>query len=389
MAGLRLPDPGHGWELGRAQLNGGFIAEGSGNDEFALTYYNEGELGFIHPAGKDFTRLRPLLLLSARARPGPTATTSGRRSRAARSNNSPPVATPATSGRRSSTGRCEQPGKRPGRRAAHRPLLQLRPALLGGLGCARRSLDPADRRVLRGLRGRDAPQHHDRRPALPRRRRRRRALGRRASPRRRPPRTRPSCPTSPTPSWTRPTTSAARCSSSTTSGAGSSTMSRPPSVPDDRQSTDLERGLRPDGLPDPGGRDLALRPEDAAPSRARVDHTQLGHESILKLISYRFGLGTLARGTRWRTTSARASTGRHRLRAARAARPEHGRLDPVRPRRRPGRSPPAREAHQSDLAELEGFAERHGFAVGDGNPEAIFRDPDSVKQAHELGNTLP
>jgi phospholipase C len=53
--GCGFEDPGHGWDSGRAQLNGGFLAAGSGNDEFALTYYDEGELGFIHPAAQAFT----------------------------------------------------------------------------------------------------------------------------------------------------------------------------------------------------------------------------------------------------------------------------------------------------------------------------------------------
>jgi phospholipase C len=48
-------DPGHGWDSGRAQLAGGFLAQGSGNDEFALTYYNRGELGFIHEAARRYT----------------------------------------------------------------------------------------------------------------------------------------------------------------------------------------------------------------------------------------------------------------------------------------------------------------------------------------------
>jgi phospholipase C len=53
--GCGHPDPGHGWESGRAQLLGGFLAEGSGNDEFALTYFNSGELGFIHDAARTYT----------------------------------------------------------------------------------------------------------------------------------------------------------------------------------------------------------------------------------------------------------------------------------------------------------------------------------------------
>jgi phospholipase C len=53
--GCGHPDPGHGWDSGRAQLLGGFLAPGSGNDEFALTYFNRGELGFIHEAARQYT----------------------------------------------------------------------------------------------------------------------------------------------------------------------------------------------------------------------------------------------------------------------------------------------------------------------------------------------
>jgi phospholipase C len=53
--GCGHPDPGHGWDSGRAQLLGGFLAPGSGNDEFALSFYNRGELGFIHEAARQYT----------------------------------------------------------------------------------------------------------------------------------------------------------------------------------------------------------------------------------------------------------------------------------------------------------------------------------------------
>ncbi len=53
--GCGHPDPGHGWDSGRVQLRRGFLAKGSGNDEFALTYYKEGELGFIHAAARNYT----------------------------------------------------------------------------------------------------------------------------------------------------------------------------------------------------------------------------------------------------------------------------------------------------------------------------------------------
>jgi len=53
--GCGHPDPGHGWDSGRRQRDGGFLADGSGNDLFALTYFNESELGFIHDAAKAYT----------------------------------------------------------------------------------------------------------------------------------------------------------------------------------------------------------------------------------------------------------------------------------------------------------------------------------------------
>ena len=53
--GCGHPDPGPRLGLGRAQLKDGFMADGSGNDEFALTYYDEGELGFIHGAANAYT----------------------------------------------------------------------------------------------------------------------------------------------------------------------------------------------------------------------------------------------------------------------------------------------------------------------------------------------
>jgi phospholipase C len=55
--GCGHPDPDHSWGGGRGQLNGGkcdgFLK--TGNDEFALGYYAEGDLGFIQDAAKGFT----------------------------------------------------------------------------------------------------------------------------------------------------------------------------------------------------------------------------------------------------------------------------------------------------------------------------------------------
>jgi phospholipase C len=52
--GCSFGDPGHGWGSGRAQLQRGFMGEGAGNDEFALSYYDKGDLGFIHAAAEQF-----------------------------------------------------------------------------------------------------------------------------------------------------------------------------------------------------------------------------------------------------------------------------------------------------------------------------------------------
>jgi phospholipase C len=57
--GCGFKDPDHSWDGGRAQLAGGkcdgWLKEGSDNDDFALGYYQEGDLGFIQDAAKAFT----------------------------------------------------------------------------------------------------------------------------------------------------------------------------------------------------------------------------------------------------------------------------------------------------------------------------------------------
>jgi len=56
--GCGHPDPDHSWRGGRTQFNGGkcdgFLRSG-GNDEFAISYYQEGDLGFIQDAAKAYT----------------------------------------------------------------------------------------------------------------------------------------------------------------------------------------------------------------------------------------------------------------------------------------------------------------------------------------------
>src|SRR3954449_8357521 len=56
--GCAHPDPDHSWDGGRTQLNGGrcdgFLRSGD-NDVFSISYYQEGDLGFIQDAAKAFT----------------------------------------------------------------------------------------------------------------------------------------------------------------------------------------------------------------------------------------------------------------------------------------------------------------------------------------------
>jgi phospholipase C len=56
--GCAHPDPDHGWDDGRIQVAGGKMdgfLRSSNNDEFALGYYGEGDLGFLPSAAKAFT----------------------------------------------------------------------------------------------------------------------------------------------------------------------------------------------------------------------------------------------------------------------------------------------------------------------------------------------
>jgi phospholipase C len=53
--GCHHPNPGHGWFAGRAQLNGGFLAPGSGNDEYALGYYAAEDLAVHAQLARRFT----------------------------------------------------------------------------------------------------------------------------------------------------------------------------------------------------------------------------------------------------------------------------------------------------------------------------------------------
>lgn len=50
-----------------------------------------------------------------------------------------------------------------------------------------------------------------------------------------------------------------------------------------------------------------------------------------------------------------------------------------------GLSEEGARAHESDLAALEGLADRFGFPVGDGKVDSLFTQPDALKRAVEAG----
>jgi phospholipase C len=52
--GCDHPVPGHGWNTGRAQRNHGFIGRDTGNDQFALGYYEQEDLAFYREMVKRF-----------------------------------------------------------------------------------------------------------------------------------------------------------------------------------------------------------------------------------------------------------------------------------------------------------------------------------------------
>lgn len=53
--GCTHPIPGHGWESGRAQLSGGFLGAGTGNDEYAIGYYRGDDVPFTRHLARRFT----------------------------------------------------------------------------------------------------------------------------------------------------------------------------------------------------------------------------------------------------------------------------------------------------------------------------------------------
>jgi phospholipase C len=160
---------------------------------------------------------------------------------------------------------------------------------------------------------------------------------------------------------------------------------RPPRVPDALSSRDPAEDFGQMGFRIPA---VAVSPYSrrSGGPRVRVDHATLGHESILKLIEYRFGLGHLTVRDRYA-----ANIGRTFDWSAKDFEPPDL-PNPVDVATRPcslggggGLSRETFEAHASDLADLEALAHRFGVTVGDGRVDQIFTRPDALRRAVRAG----
>jgi len=362
--GCGHPDPGHGWESGRAQLQGGFLAEGSGNDEFALSYYDEGDLEFIHAGGKEFT-VYDRFFCSLLGPTWPNRYYKWSAQSGGKKDNTPPV---DTAGNQWDTIFDRAYRKGLSARYYHsdlpfsavwgpRAIPWTRPLPAYYADCAAGTLpnitfvDPPfrDGGGADGLSADEHP-HGDVR------------LGQ---------------------AWMADVVRAFLESPCWERGAlfvvydewgGFFDHVAPPSVTDDRQSTDLNEDFGQMGFRIPA---IALSPFAA---RGTVSHLQCGFESILKLITYRWKLGNLcARDaaatniglsfTNWDTPILDCPDLPHPVHVA--SRPcALGGGDVL--------ADESAQAHVSDLAALEDLADRFGFATGAGKAEELFRSPDAI-----------
>jgi phospholipase C len=155
---------------------------------------------------------------------------------------------------------------------------------------------------------------------------------------------------------------------------------RPPRVPDDLASRDFNEDFAQMGFRTPT---VAVSPYTRNSSnRYRVDHGVYGHESILKLISYRFGLGFLNKRHRYARNIGRSFDW---------GSPDFERValpDPPEVATNPCGSggddiavADSEQSHASDLEGLEELAHRFGVPVYDAKPDQIFRQPDTTVKA--------
>jgi phospholipase C len=158
----------------------------------------------------------------------------------------------------------------------------------------------------------------------------------------------------------------------------------PRRVPDDRASRDINEDFGLTGFRSPT---VAISPFTRG---GRVAHAQMTHESILRLISYRFGLRHLNKrhryasniGNTFRFGAPKFDPPQLPDPVAIAATPctlQGGSLGITRP-----------NAHDITKLETSGYLDRLGYEVEDAGFDQIFRNPDSISQAlRESTRTAP
>jgi len=369
--GCGHPDPGHGWDSGRAQLQGGFLAEGSGNDEFALTYFNSGELGFIHEAARNYT-LYDRYFCSLLASTWPNRYYKWSSQSGGLKNNDPPITTAGNQwetifdrglahGLSARYYACDLPFSAVwGARGATwtNPITRYYADCAAGTLPNIAFVDPPFRDGGGGD-GISADEH----PLGDVR------LGQ---------------------AFMADVVNAFVSSPCYRRGAlfviydewgGFFDHVKPPSVADDRANADLAENFGQMGFRIPA---LAVSPfargRRTAASGFRVDHGSYGHESILKLISYRFGLGDLTlRMARSRNIGLGFDWEHPDFEAP-------GLPDPPEVATAPctaggGDVLDSQAAHEGDLAALEELAARFGVPAYDGKLGDIFTLPDTMQRA--------
>ncbi len=154
----------------------------------------------------------------------------------------------------------------------------------------------------------------------------------------------------------------------------------PPFVPDDRSNRrNIDEDWSLTGFRIPG---VCVSPFTRG---GRVSHMPVTHESILKLISYKFRLGHLNKRHRYATNIGRTFDWRN-------PDPNPPALaDPATIVATPcavQSGEQAQRAKPHDMIELQtsGYLDRLGYEVPDATLEQIFRYPDTVRKAIEEGN---
>ena len=155
---------------------------------------------------------------------------------------------------------------------------------------------------------------------------------------------------------------------------------KPRFVPDDLRSTDINEDFGMTGFRIPG---VAISPFTRG---GGVNHMTITHESILKLISYRFKLGHLNKRHRYASNIGRSfDFTRKDFDPPELPDPEMITATPCSLQR--SQSPGAEAPHgEMDALETSGYLESVGAKVYEGTPEQIFREPDGVIRSLEASN---